>query len=999
MYISKTQLGCISTYLLIYVHTYMPDTHTYINTYVHPSAQTTNTTNTKEYYHHHHHHHHDEEEDMNITMDNHDNDDDEDDDVYWGAGFVPLVFVEVVPLITTAVNDEQESNDLSSVFVKNVLRNLCRIRPVSLSSSSSSSSLPQQVGPHGIEIEWTKRETTPNTPLPETREKDKNDIHVQHRRPQLASGYLWWTGDNKGQPQLQQLQQQQQQTRVLFSDPDSTNHDPPMSIPVVFLPSNDPTQLDPIPCVVKAYGTPERHPVGCHNVLVTSSTLVRILPPRPPILKDPWRPMNVYHQLVGEEGHDFLPPDFQDEVLINHNPETVRALALRMSMQCSRDIRIGTTKDALLLRQQSLGRDEDMTRAIHARLGILARSEDQTTTSNSSSNSPRSIPWEASLLIHSPNHADGKTLLVQAVAKKIGCTRIHILRAGPILAKYGIYADAALESILHGILVSAAVHSHPVCILLDHLDTFMPPSLSGRSGTGDASIPVLNALAAYLRTMTRSMEQWHEFPFPLKNSFYNPGASGGGGRVLSVRLCLIGIVTCPDDGWRSVQMGTSGVTVASSTILDSLQGGRYKLPSLTAPTRFKAFSQALHRAHLVLQDEPARRRLAVLAASAGWAKGRAFQRVATALLQQQRPLLNHDDEDPAVSKTDLDQAFARVQAVYSDFADVSFQSAASDGPQDGSEGDVLFHSVGGNGQAKEALEDALALDPAKRQLLARYGLSTPTGILLYGPPGCGKTLLAKAVVRLLQSPTAALPDAGNTDDSFAVPLGGTFISMGASDLVRAEIGTSEKMLVSVFDFADKNAPSVIFLDEFQALFTERSRGGSGKLASTLLQCMDDMKRWNTMVETPHEDSSQSSTTSPPTISPRVVVLGATNTPWMVDSAFLRSGRFDRVVHVGLPTRTERTSILRVHMSRMKIKDATNNDSLGLQALCQSMAERTKGFSGADLAALCRAAAIRALNEEEEDCWIEEKHFLKALEMDVRASSDAQLVDRLLRWKP
>ena len=987
MYICTHVYICISRSHARYIHTYL--THTYIC----PSLRTN-------YQHHqhkrvHHHHHHDEEEDMNITMDNHDDNDNEDDDVYWGAGFVPLVFVEVVPLITTAVNDEQ-SKDLSSVFVKNVLRNLCRIRPVSLSSlSSSSSSLPQQVGPHGIEIEWTKGETTPNTPLPESREKDTKDIHVQHRRPQLASGYLWWTGDNKGQPQLQQ-----QRTRVLFSDPDATNHDPPMSIPVVFLPSNDPTQLDPIPCVVKAYGTPGRHPVGCHNVLVTSSTLVRILPPRPPIWKDPRRPMNVYHQLVGEEGHDFLPPDLQDEVLNNHNPETVRALALRMSMQCSRDIRIGTTKDALLLRQQSLGRDEDMTRAIHARLGISARSEEQTMTSNSSSSSPRSIPWEASLLIHSPNHADGKTLLVQAVAKKIGCTRIHILRSGPIFAKYGIYADAALESILHGILVSAAVHSHPVCIVLDHLDTFMPPSLSGRSGAGDASIPVLNALAAYLRTMTRSMEQWHEFPFPLKNSFYNPGASGGGGRVLSVRLCLIGIVTCPDDGWRSVQMGTSGVTVASTTILDSMQGGRYKLPSLTAPTRFKAFSQALHRAHLVLRDEPARRRLAVLAASAGWAKGRAFQRVATAVLQQQRPLLNHDEEDPSVSKTDLDQAFARVQAVYSDFADVSFQSAASDAPQDGSDGDVLFHSVGGNGQAKEALEDALALDPAKRQLLARYGLSTPTGILLYGPPGCGKTLLAKAVVRLLQSPTAAIPDDGsNKDDSFAVPLGGTFISMGASDLVRAEIGTSEKMLVSVFDFADKNAPSVIFLDEFQALFTERSRGGSGKLASTLLQCMDDIKRWNTMVETPREDSSQSSTTSPPTISPRVVVLGATNTPWMVDSAFLRSGRFDRVVHVGLPTRTERTSILRVHMSRMKIKDATNNNSLVLQALCQCMAERTKGFSGADLAALCRAAAIRALNEEEEDCWIEEKHFLKALEMDVRASSDAQLVDRLLRWKP
>ena len=149
----------------------------------------------------------------------------------------------------------------------------------------------------------------------------------------------------------------------------------------------------------------------------------------------------------------------------------------------------------------------------------------------------------------------------------------------------------------------------------------------------------------------------------------------------------------------------------------------------------------------------------------------------------------------------------------------------------------LFGTVGGAVAAKLALEDALALGMEKRTLLARFGISPPSGVLLYGPPGCGKTLLAKAVAKLLKGPSG---QKGSGHTSF----GGCFLSISSSDIVSAEIGTSEKLLLSAFEFADKNAPAVIFFDEFQALFTDRSRGGSGKLASTLLQCMDDVKRWS-----------------------------------------------------------------------------------------------------------------------------------------------------------
>jgi SpoVK/Ycf46/Vps4 family AAA+-type ATPase len=184
----------------------------------------------------------------------------------------------------------------------------------------------------------------------------------------------------------------------------------------------------------------------------------------------------------------------------------------------------------------------------------------------------------------------------------------------------------------------------------------------------------------------------------------------------------------------------------------------------------------------------------------------------------------------------------------------------------------------------------LAFDKRKRQVLKRFGLSPPLGVMLYGPPGTGKTLLAKATALMMQP--------NPSKDSVATSVrggGGFFISLSASDIIRSEVGRSEKLVSSAFKTARENSPAVIFIDEFQALFTSRdgtSGGGgkgSGRLASTLLQCMDDIDKWReadsaVLVEGRNAESDSN----------RVVVLGATNTPWMIDRAFLRAGRFDRV---------------------------------------------------------------------------------------------------------
>jgi SpoVK/Ycf46/Vps4 family AAA+-type ATPase len=282
-------------------------------------------------------------------------------------------------------------------------------------------------------------------------------------------------------------------------------------------------------------------------------------------------------------------------------------------------------------------------------------------------------------------------------------------------------------------------------------------------------------------------------------------------------------------------------------------------------------------------------------------------------------------------------------------------------------------NVGGNADAKLALEDALALDARKRKLLASFGLRAPTGVLLFGPPGTGKTMLAREVAMSLR----------NQSNKSKCNTIGSFISLKASEIVRPEVGNSEKLIVSAFRMARANAPSVVFIDEFQALFGDR--GGSsvvlGQLASTLLQCMDDLQKWSEIATTSDDNSHNG----------RIVVLAATNTPWMVDKAFLRPGRFDRAVHVGLPNLCDREDILRVHTKTMKIEPSEVDD------LCKSMAKLCIGFSGADLASLCKAAAVRCLHNGEEKTGIRKGHFVDAFENDVVRSSSDELVKRISSW--
>jgi transitional endoplasmic reticulum ATPase len=244
---------------------------------------------------------------------------------------------------------------------------------------------------------------------------------------------------------------------------------------------------------------------------------------------------------------------------------------------------------------------------------------------------------------------------------------------------------------------------------------------------------------------------------------------------------------------------------------------------------------------------------------------------------------------------------------------------------------VQWADVGGLTDVKQELQEAVEWPLKKPEVFKRIGIRPPKGILLFGPPGCGKTMLARAV---------------------ATESEANFISIKGPEIFSKWVGESEKAIREVFRKGRSAAPSIIFFDELDSVAPRRGMGSddSGASERVISQLLTEMDGIEALVN--------------------VVVIAASNRPDMIDPAILRPGRFDRLIFVPAPDHATRLQILKIHTRDMPLAEGVDVDHITRQAA---------GYSGADMEAVCREAGLISLRRDIETKSVTMEDFRDALE--------------------
>jgi transitional endoplasmic reticulum ATPase len=265
---------------------------------------------------------------------------------------------------------------------------------------------------------------------------------------------------------------------------------------------------------------------------------------------------------------------------------------------------------------------------------------------------------------------------------------------------------------------------------------------------------------------------------------------------------------------------------------------------------------------------------------------------------------------------------------------------------------VGWNEVGGLENVKQELKEAVEWPIKHPEIFDRIGIRPSRGILLYGPPGTGKTLLAKAVAKESEA---------------------NFIQIKGPSLLSMWVGKSEEGVRKIFERARQVAPCIIFFDEIDSLAGKRGMDSGSKVTERVLnQLLAEMDGLEDLKD--------------------ILVVGATNRPDMLDPALLRPGRFDRILLVNAPEEEGREKILQIHTNKMPIGDGKKLFSeKEKEFFLKDFAKRTIWYSGADLEALTREAAILALRKSIDAKYVTRDDFEEAFKR-TKQSISKQTID-------
>lgn len=242
---------------------------------------------------------------------------------------------------------------------------------------------------------------------------------------------------------------------------------------------------------------------------------------------------------------------------------------------------------------------------------------------------------------------------------------------------------------------------------------------------------------------------------------------------------------------------------------------------------------------------------------------------------------------------------------------------------------ISWNEIGGLKEQINEIHEIVELPLKKPELFKKIGIKPPKGALLYGEPGTGKTLLAKAVASSTHS---------------------TFIEVVASELVQKFIGEGAKLIKEIFQMAREKAPTIVFIDEIDALASRRidvGTSGEREVQRTFMQLLAEIDGFKNLGN--------------------VKIIGCTNRKDILDPAILRPGRLDRIIHVGLPNKDGRRQVFKIHTKNMPLHNVDTDE----------IVKRTKDYSGAEIAAMCMEAGYFAIRNNRK--IVKMNDFKKAIE--------------------